>query len=95
MSAPDKIYLQACGSCDLKETCENCEFAKLLEGGEVTWSEDKIFERDVEYIRKDFLLEWAKDELKLSKDVECVSEKSYEEGRQQVALNLIDKLNEI
>ena len=58
---PDKIYLQACGSCDLKETCENCEFAKLLEGGEVTWSEDKIFERDVEYIRKDYLLEWAKE----------------------------------
>ena len=56
MSAPNKIYLQACGSCDLdKETCENCEFAKLLEGGEVTWSEDKIFERDVEYIRKDYL----------------------------------------
>lgn len=52
-------------------------------------------EDSVEYIRKDYLLEWAKDELKLSKDVECVSEKSYEEGRQQVALNLIDKLNEI
>lgn len=51
--------------------------------------------QDIEYIRKDYLLEWAKDELKLSKDVECVSEKSYEEGRQQVALNLIDKLNEI
>lgn len=48
-----------------------------------------------EYIRKDALLEWAKDELKLSKDVECVSEKSYEEGRQQVALNLIDKLNQM
>ena len=46
-----------------------------------------------EYIRKDTLLEWAKAEIKLSKRVECVSEKSYEEGRQRVAQNLIDKLN--
>lgn len=69
MSAPDKIYLQACGSCDLdKETCENCEFAKLLEGGEVTWSEDKIFERDVEYIRKDYLLELIEEEEKFWDD---------------------------
>lgn len=47
----------------------------------------------VEYIRKYALLEWAKAEIDLSKRVECVSEKSYEEGRQQVAQNLIDKLN--
>lgn len=53
------------------------------------------FDNDVcvEYIRKDALLEWAEAEIKLSKRVECVSEKSYEEGRQQVAQNLIDKLN--
>lgn len=48
---------------------------------------------NTEYIRKDALLEWAKAEIKLSKRVECISEKSYEEGRQQVAQNLIDKLN--
>jgi hypothetical protein len=42
---------------------------------------------------KEELLEWAKAEIELSKKVECVSEKSYEEGRQQVAQNLIDKLN--
>ncbi len=56
--APDKIFLQVCGSCNIDDvTCENCEFAKLLEGGEVTWSEDRIYEKDVEYIRKDFLME--------------------------------------
>ena len=49
----------------------------------------------VEYIRKDALLEWAKAEIKLSKEVECVSEKSYEEGRQQVAQNLIDKIESL
>lgn len=54
--APDKIFLQVCGSCNLDETCENCEFAKSLEGGEVTWSEDKIYEKDEEYIRKAALL---------------------------------------
>ena len=59
--APDKIFLQVCGYCNLKETCENCEFAKSLEGGEVTWSEDRIYETDEEYIRKDALLEWARE----------------------------------
>ena len=80
MEVPDKIYIA--------ETPN-----KLIE----IWSDEPIESKpyitEHEYIRKDALMEWAKDELKLSKDVECVSEKSYEEGRQQVALNLIDKLN--
>ena len=54
--APDKIFLQVCCSCDLDETCENCKLAKLLEGGEVTWSDDRIYENDEEYIRKAALL---------------------------------------
>ena len=61
-----------------------------------TWqyqTPDPDDETQVEYIRKDLLLEWAKAEIELSKRVECVSEKSYEEGRQRVAQNLIDKLN--
>lgn len=53
---------------------------------------DKYDVENIEYIRKDALLEWAKAEIELSKEVECVSEKSYEEGRQQVAQNLIDKI---
>jgi hypothetical protein len=50
---------------------------------------------DVVYLRKDALLEWAKDEIELSKKIECASEKSYEEGRQQVAQNLIDKIESL
>ena len=53
---------------------------------------DKKVDTDIEYIRKDVLLEWAKAEIELSKKLECASEKSYEEGRQQVAQNLIDKI---
>ena len=61
------------------------------------WTTDQelIPFEDTEYVRKDALLEWAKDELKLSKKVECVSDRSYEEGRQQVAQNLIYKLNSL
>ena len=59
MEAPNKIYLQTCGDCPGFE-CENCKFQDLAE---VTWSEDKIFEKDIEYIRKDALLEWLKDGL--------------------------------
>ena len=56
MKAPDKIYLQTCGDCHgLEIECENCQFQNLAE---VTWSEDRIYKKDVEYIRKDALLEW-------------------------------------
>ena len=57
MKAPDKIYLQTCGDCPGFE-CESCQFQDLAE---VTWCEDRIYEKDVEYIRKDALLEWAKE----------------------------------
>lgn len=53
----------------------------------------QVEDSDICYIRKDVLLEWAKAEIKLSKMVEPVSEISYEKGRQQVAKNLIEKLN--
>lgn len=80
MNAPDKIYRTT-------TYLDN-------DRGKVVYKEIPVKgAENIEYIRKDALLEWAKDELKLSKDVERVSEKSYEEGRQQVALNLIDKLN--
>ena len=80
MKAPDKIYIE------VRHPFGN-EFIEML-GFESRGNSD-----DIEYIRKDLLLEWAKAEIELSKRVECVSEKSYEEGRQQVAQNLIYKLN--
>ena len=56
MKAPDKIYLQVCGTCPLEGVeCERCNFDGLEE---VTWSTDKVFDKDVEFIRKDALLEW-------------------------------------
>jgi len=57
MNAPDKIYLQVCGDCP-KVDCKNCKFEDLEDN--VTWCKDRIFDLDVEYIRKDALLEWAK-----------------------------------
>ena len=61
MKAPDKIYLQVCGTCPLEcVECERCNFDGLEE---VTWSTDKVFDKDVEFIRKDALLEWLKSEL--------------------------------
>lgn len=53
MNAPDKIYLQTCGDCPGFE-CESCQFQDLAE---VSWCEDKIFDTDKEYIRKDKILE--------------------------------------
>lgn len=51
MKAPDKIYLQTCGDCPGLE-CESCQFQDLVE---VSWCEDKIFDTDKEYIRKDIV----------------------------------------
>ena len=86
--APDKIFLQVCGSCDLEETCENCEFAKLLDGGEVTWSEDRIYEKDEEYIRKDALLDFIKEKGN------AVRECNATEERKVAALSVIDFLTD-
>ena len=87
MEAPDKIYLQVCGDCPLDRVgCEKCRFVEL---GEVTWSEEKIFDKDVEYIRKEALLGWAKENL-----LECeVSNDEADYGRIDAYKKLIDKLN--
>lgn len=50
MKSPEKIYLQVCGDCNDND-CKNCKFEDLE--GNVTWCKDKIFEKDVEYIRTD------------------------------------------
>lgn len=75
MTVPDKIYLQTCGDCPGFE-CESCQFQDLTE---VSWSEDKIFGTDKEYIRKDALIEWAKE------NIDSLGRLSYGE--------FIDKLN--
>ena len=54
--APEKIYLQVCGDCNVND-CENCKFEDLEDN--VTWSKDKIFDKDIEYIRTDAFVEKA------------------------------------
>jgi hypothetical protein len=53
---PEKIYLQVCGDCNAND-CENCKFEDLEDN--VTWCKDKIFDKDIEYIRTDALIEKA------------------------------------
>ena len=54
--APEKIYLQVCGDCNVND-CENCKFEDLEDN--VTWCKDKIFEKDIEYTRTDAFIEKA------------------------------------
>ena len=61
--APKKIYLQICGDCNDND-CENCKFEDLEYNA--TWYKDKIFDKDIEYVRKDAFIEktidWLKDQ---------------------------------
>ena len=52
-NAPEKIYLQVCGDCNDND-CKNCKFEDLEDN--VTWCKDKIFEKDIEYIRTDVFI---------------------------------------
>ena len=56
-NAPEKIYLQVCGDCNAND-CENCKFEDFEDN--ITWCKDKIFERDIEYTRKDAFIKRAK-----------------------------------
>jgi len=64
METPEKIYLQVCGDCNAND-CDNCKFEDLEDN--VTWWKDKIFDDDIEYIRKDAFIkkacEWLKSNL--------------------------------
>lgn len=80
MKAPDKIYVSR-------------NFSEDNSPHGLWYLNKSEHDANVEYIRKGALLEWAEAEIELSRKVECVSEKSYEEGRQQAAQNLIDKIN--
>ena len=53
---PEKIYLQVCGDCNAND-CENCKFEDLEDN--VTWCKDKIFDKDIEYVRKDVFVKKA------------------------------------
>ena len=60
MKAPEKIYLQVCGDCKDND-CKNCKFEDLKDN--VTWCEDEIFDKDIEYTRTDAFIEKASEFL--------------------------------
>lgn len=91
MNAPDKIYLQTCGDCPGFE-CESCQFQDLAE---VSWCEDKIFDTDKEYIRKDALMEWANKRLEEFRHIAEISNDVAADGEVDAFEELIDKLNEM
>ena len=55
--APEKIYLQVCGDCPQID-CESCKFEDFEDN--ITWCKDRIFPKDIEYIRTDAFIEKAK-----------------------------------
>ena len=61
MKAPEKIYLQICGNCNDND-CENCKFEDLEDN--VTWCKEKIFDKDIEYVRTDAFIEKAVEWIK-------------------------------
>lgn len=59
MKAPEKIYLQICGSCENDKVapaeCEQCQLDNPIDPESVTWCRDRIFPNDVVYVRADVL----------------------------------------
>ena len=64
MEAPKKIYLQVCGDCP-QDDCDNCKFEDLEDN--ITWCKDRIFPKDIEYIRTDAIIgkavEWMSENV--------------------------------
>lgn len=56
MKAPENIYLQICGDCNDGD-CQNCKFEDLEDNA--TWCTDKIFDKDIEYVRADVFIDKA------------------------------------
>lgn len=59
MEAPQKIYLQVCGDCPAHGNCRNCKFDE----DNVTWSKERIFDKDIEYTSTDAFIEKAEEYL--------------------------------
>ena len=57
MEAPKNIYLQVCGDCKVDCNDCNCKFEEVEDN--VTWSKDRIFDKDIEYTRTDAFIEKA------------------------------------
>lgn len=80
--APEKIYLQVCGDCP-QDDCDNCKFEDLEDN--ITWCKDRVFPKDIEYIRTDAFIEKALKWYCLDcecngncKDIKCFFYREYE-----------------
>lgn len=90
MKAPDKIYLQVCGECP-KEDCKNCKFEDLED--KITWCKDRIFKKDIEYIRKNALLKFLASLEKDSAKNAGTDDLAY--AAHEMVCQLIDKIKSL
>ncbi len=56
-TAPECIFLQACGDCQLfgLEHCNDCD-QKFSSSEDVTWCGDRVFDSDIKYLRHDLVV---------------------------------------
>ena len=87
MKAPDKIYLQVCGECP-EEDCKNCKFEDLEDN--VTWCKDRIYKKDIEYIRKDALLAFLNERRR-----GLTSGDSFVAGERKMLKEIIEKIESL
>lgn len=92
VKAPDKIYLQCCGDCPQTD-CDGCKFEDLEDN--VTWCKDRIFDRDVEYIRKDAIMALLDAEKEKTSIGLNEWENGVEHGRMEVITSLTEKIKEL
>ena len=79
MKAPDKLYI------DDLAVVNDCNTKVSV----------KPLPNFSEYIRKDYLLEWAKDHREAAQELHATSHDDYDLGHRDAFLILIDKLEEI
>lgn len=86
MKAPDKIYLTK------GDPHDSIDFDTDVKYGSVMWEQFRLTDYDVEYIRKDFLLRWAKNELENARITDF-----DDFGRGEVITweEIVDKLNSL
>lgn len=92
VKAPDKIYLQYCGDCPQTD-CDGCKFEDLEDN--VTWCKDRIFDRDVEYIRKDAIMALLDAEKEKTSIGLNEWENGVEHGRMEVITSLTEKIKKL
>ena len=92
MQTPNKIYLQVCGDCPQTD-CDDCKFEDLESN--VTWCRDRIFEKDKEYISKEYLQKLLDDEKEKTGIGLSEYDAGHENGRMEVIISLTNIINNL